>query len=144
MKYKTLAITQFKPLYIIRFLCNLLYRVWAICVRSVNTCFWIQLIFITGLPRWPLSLNPDNKVHGANMGPIWVLSAPDGPHVGPMNLVIREFYEFSVWLQNGALSCHRSTASSSEIRLHTWKWTQTSVRNIMLYKRNYRRAVLIP
>ena len=22
------------------------------------------------------------------MGPIWVLSAPDGPHVGPMNLAI--------------------------------------------------------
>ena len=32
---------------------------------------------------------PDSKVHGANMGPTWVLSAPDGPHVGPMNLVIR-------------------------------------------------------
>ena len=28
---------------------------------------------------------PDDKVHGANMGPTWVLSAPDGPHVGPMN-----------------------------------------------------------
>ena len=24
------------------------------------------------------------------LGPIWVLSAPDGPHVGPMNLVIRD------------------------------------------------------
>ena len=33
---------------------------------------------------------PDSKVHGANMGPTWVLSAPDGPHVGPMNLVIRD------------------------------------------------------
>ena len=32
---------------------------------------------------------PDSKVHGANMGPIWVLSAPDGPHVGPMNFAIR-------------------------------------------------------
>ena len=32
---------------------------------------------------------PGNKVQRANMGPIWVLSAPDGPHVGPiMNLVI--------------------------------------------------------
>ena len=29
---------------------------------------------------------PDSKVHGANMGPALVLSAPDGPHVGPMNL----------------------------------------------------------
>ena len=32
---------------------------------------------------------PDSKVHGANMGPTWVLTAPDGPHVGPMNLAIR-------------------------------------------------------
>ena len=31
----------------------------------------------------------ESKVHGANTGPIWVLSAPDGPHVGPMNLAIR-------------------------------------------------------
>ena len=33
---------------------------------------------------------PDSKVHGANMWPTWVLSAPDGPHVGPMNLAIRD------------------------------------------------------
>ena len=32
---------------------------------------------------------PDSTVHGTNMGPTWVLSAPDGPHVGPMNLDIR-------------------------------------------------------
>ena len=35
-------------------------------------------------------INPDSKVHGANMWPTWVLTAPDGPHVGPMNLAIRE------------------------------------------------------
>ena len=34
--------------------------------------------------------NSEKKVHGANMGPTWVLSAPDGPHVGPMNFAIRE------------------------------------------------------
>ena len=33
---------------------------------------------------------PDSKIHGAKMGPIWVLSAPDGSHVGPMNLAIRD------------------------------------------------------
>ena len=32
--------------------------------------------------------DPDSKVHGANMGPTWVLPAPDGPHVGPMNFAI--------------------------------------------------------
>ena len=33
--------------------------------------------------------SPDSKVHEANMGPTWVLSVPDGPHVGPMNFAIR-------------------------------------------------------
>ena len=32
---------------------------------------------------------PDSKDHGANMGPTWDLSAPGGPHVGPINLAIR-------------------------------------------------------
>ena len=32
---------------------------------------------------------PDSKIHGVNMGPIWVLSAPDGPHVDPMNFAVR-------------------------------------------------------
>ena len=31
---------------------------------------------------------PDNKVHGANMGPTWGRQDPGGPHVGHMNLVI--------------------------------------------------------
>ena len=41
---------------------------------------------------------PDSKVHMANMGPTWVLSAPDGPHVGPMNLAIRDE---SGWVEGG-------------------------------------------
>ena len=32
---------------------------------------------------------PDNKVHGANMGPTWVRQDPGGSHVGPKNLAIR-------------------------------------------------------
>ena len=32
---------------------------------------------------------PDSEVHGANVGPTWVPSTPDGPHVGPMNHAIR-------------------------------------------------------
>ena len=35
---------------------------------------------------------PDSKVHGANMGPTWVLPVPDGPHVGPMNLATRDIH----------------------------------------------------
>ena len=44
---------------------------------------WLQfLCIVDGIP--------DSKVHGVNMGPTWALSAPDGPHVGPMNLAIRD------------------------------------------------------
>ena len=35
-----------------------------------------------------IKINPDSKVHGANMGPTWVLSAPGGSHVGHVNLAI--------------------------------------------------------
>ena len=44
------------------------------------------------LPVFPITIlkHPDSRIHGANMGPTWVLSAPDGPHFGPMNLAIRE------------------------------------------------------
>ena len=46
----------------------------------------LSLIFCAALT------NPDCKVRGTNMGPTWVLSAPDGPHVGPMNLAFREMF----------------------------------------------------
>ena len=63
-------------------------------------------------------VDADNKVHGANMGPTWVLSAPDGPHVGPMNLAIRGALMFSListWINSrvknreaGNLRCHHA------------------------------------
>ena len=47
---------------------------------------------------------PDSKVRGANMGPTWVLSAPDGPHVGTMNLAIM------VWCQEPGLATQPRTS----------------------------------
>ena len=35
-----------------------------------------------------LDMDPDSKVHGANMGPIWGRQDPGGPHVGPTNFAI--------------------------------------------------------
>ena len=35
--------------------------------------------------------NPDSKVHGANMGPIWGRQDPVGPPVGPMNFATWEW-----------------------------------------------------
>ena len=38
---------------------------------------------------------PDNKVHGANMGPIWDRQDPGGPHVGPMKFAIGDPFNFT-------------------------------------------------
>ena len=39
------------------------------------------------------SITPDSKVHGVNMGPIWVRQDPGGPHVGPMDFAILDITE---------------------------------------------------
>ena len=36
--------------------------------------------------------NPDSKVYGAIMGPIWGRQDPGGPHVGPINCAIWESF----------------------------------------------------
>ena len=41
------------------------------------------------IDRWKEYRTPGSKVHGANMGPTWVLSSPGGHHVGPINHAIR-------------------------------------------------------
>ena len=46
---------------------------------KISEVWWYIILTVT---------SPDSKVRGANMGPGWVLSAPDGPHIGPMNLAI--------------------------------------------------------
>ena len=35
--------------------------------------------------------NQDSQAEVANMEPTWVLSAPGGPHVSPINFAIREY-----------------------------------------------------
>ena len=56
------------------------------CPNRLNENEWQSLHTASSSNSW----TPDSKVHGANMGLTWVLSAPDGPHVGPMNLAIRD------------------------------------------------------
>ena len=43
---------------------------------------------------------PDNKVHGAKMGPIWVLPAPDGPHLAPWTLLSGYIHDAVVFSWN--------------------------------------------
>ena len=54
-----------------------------------------QIEIITEINK--TSIDPDSRIHGANMGPAWVLSAPDKPHVGPWTLLSGEFM---AWVGN--------------------------------------------
>ena len=63
---------------------------------------------------------PDSKVRGANMGPTWVLSAPERPHVGPMNLVISAVTSL-LWMRKTS-PCHDVI-----MILHRWCTLSTAV-----------------
>ena len=62
--------------------------------RKLTTSSW-NLMLLDSTQQWYILTQkeycncPDSKVHGASMVPTWVLSAPDGPHVGSMNLAFR-------------------------------------------------------
>ena len=67
---------------------------WFFKVKFQNSCIWGIVIWLMWNKKnanqsdTGLIYILDGKVHGANMVPSWVLSAPDGPHVGRMNLAI--------------------------------------------------------
>ena len=85
--------------------------------------------------KWSMENNPDNKVNGVNMGPIWGRQDPGGPHVGPMNLAIWEgkFEGFD--------SCHRPSNFKldsnrqffSPCDLQIWWMTSKKNRSLLLY-----------
>ena len=55
------------------------------CFSGVKNVLINQYLSVLLLWHWRIC--PDNKVHGANMGPTWVLSAPDGPILAPWILL---------------------------------------------------------
>ena len=71
--------------------------------------FWSLYVQIRVLSPIRRQAAPDNKVHGAHMGPTWVLSAPDGPHVGPMNLSCYQGLSelMSTWYYKEYFGCFR-------------------------------------
>ena len=64
-------------------------------LKMSSAKWWQFCLGLNMLTRF--NVFPDNKVHGANMEPTWVLSAPDLPHVGPMNLAIRVDTHMRQW-----------------------------------------------
>ena len=68
--------------------------VWNIFVAITDECHNIYLCIKHC--EWLASrqIIPDNKVHGANMGPIWDRQDAGGPHVGPMNFAIWDVADY--------------------------------------------------
>ena len=69
---------------------NLWYNSLNVSLNSRYPCVCAVCVFVIMWLWNDICAIPDSKVHGANMGPTWFLSAPDGPHVGSMNLAIRD------------------------------------------------------
>ena len=63
--------------------------------------------------------NPNNKVHGDNMGPTWVLPVPCGPHVGPMNLAIWDNLEVRWMVLSYAIQKHLCHWQVSQLKTST-------------------------
>ena len=92
------------------------FRLWLGAAYTTHYCLnkWWHKPTMYVCVTWPKNVNtwwprqndrhlpddPDSKVHGAHLGPTWVMSAPDGPHVGPMNLAIRG--RFQIFLNENA------------------------------------------
>ena len=56
---------------------------------------------------------PDSKAHGTIMEPAWALSAPDGPHIGPMNLAIRDVVILIILSSLAAMEGIKMTTSTA-------------------------------
>ena len=84
--------------------------------------------FIVARNSYVRSYYPESKVHGANMRPSWVLSAPGGPHIGPMNLAITVSKENRAHcisgISIGLSSCEKTLHTQ---RVNTTFWIHTAV-----------------
>ena len=87
---------------------------WFQSTMAVDEFTWWQVSTPSLHPNsvWESKLLSDSnsKVHGANMGSTWVLQAADGPHVGPMNLAIRESL-FQGWVCNEFINVNEILAA---------------------------------
>ena len=87
--------------------------------------------------RWHLQLeisneNPDSKVHGANMGPTWGWQNPGGPHVGHVNLAIREYLLLDLnftQIYSSVFPCLPVKVFIFWFKLHWHSLSQTSINN---------------
>ena len=71
---------------------------------------------------------PDNKAHGANMGPIWGRQDPVGSHVGPMNLTIWVSYHSYYYILQNTEILHMHEKSVYLKHWNSWYPKQSRLR----------------
>ena len=68
---------------------------------------------------------PESSVHGANMGPIWGLQDPGGPHVRPM--------KFAIWGVYGLMDCGQVAPYDVRNIGHLWCMQWLTVKHSIAY-----------
>ena len=90
-----LSIAKQAPLYLLKVAMNDIYSTFILWNVKLPLIWHSIVNKYTNLAVWSSSvvcrkeINPDSKVHGANMGPTWVLSAPDWPMLAPWTFLSR-------------------------------------------------------
>ena len=84
------------------------------CFRKVQLAInqhWFRWLVVDNNPLFESvmawCIYPDNKLHGANMGPTWGRQDPGGPHLGHMKIAIWVVVE---WLDPDECMSFKSTA----------------------------------
>ena len=98
-------------------------HIWCVFVKD-KTCISIN-------NYWDI---PDSKVHGANMGPTWVLSAADGSHGGPTNLAVRDVSEGAECSKSSSMNLFAFRFSATCHFLD--KWWASSLRRTCITDRD--------
>ena len=93
------------------------------------------------MPVWcPLGNNfPDSKVHGANMGPTWVLSAPDGSMLAPWTLLsglCKQTGDHSVNIE-ACTAPHLTCLGLCDMKVWKLIWAICAIIAIAPYEMNY-------
>ena len=95
-----------------------------------------KLPFMSKVPSI-MYIIPDNKVHGANMGPIWGLQGSGGPHAGRMNLAMYPI------VSDGTVSHHVVAIYQRKSRQRILNMAVKSIRQLITNKNDFESWVVI-
>ena len=73
----------------------------SLTATPIGQCSYVTVLFLFIEDAVMELSDPDSKVHGTNMGPIWGRQDPGGLHVGPMNFA----GDVQFWLKRWVLLC---------------------------------------